>query len=490
MLLLVALAAADTSASSFSADAGDWEGGVVEDGVLRLDDTSATLDVGDLTSFEFTARMRLAAGEAFTVRLGEACSFSAAYTGAETISFGGETQPFPVGELSFVPRSTAALTNSGGAEALGVGDPDVVYWNGEWWMFYTATDASNVTSVRAATSPDLTSWTRKTSTVLSGASQPAAVVVSGELIVFYASGGQLWRTSSGDGTSFDFPTVVLSPGTGFDAGGLGHPSVLVDDATWRLWYSVPGTGASGSATSSDGNTFTRDAQLSTDNSRLYGIDVEDAELGLEGVYTLLDSVGFAQGGNDTNFSDANRDLRPILAMNDTSWSEGGFGTASAVRNGQALSLFVDASHDGSRLIGQVDTNPLPGSFGTLTLGWDGARVEAAWSDGPTMTCAMTAFEGITVTADGRAELDETSLTYAGKGTGDSGDTGADEETGSSSGDTDLGGLDSGEAGLNAGEWLGEPGGCGCASAPLTRGVALLLLPFLFLVARRRTARTA
>lgn len=486
MLLLVSLAAADTSASSFSSDAGDWEGGVVENGVLRLDDTTATLEVGELTSFEFSARMRLAAGEGFTVSLGDSCTFSADYAGKESLGFGGGSQPFPVSELTFMPGASPALSNSGGAEALGVSDPDVVYFNGEWWLFYTATDASNVTSVRAATSPDLTNWTRKSSTVLSGASQPAAVVVSGELIVFYASGGQLWRTTSGDGVSFDFPSVVLSPGTGFDAGGLGHPSVLLDDATWRLWYSVPGTGASGSATSSDGTTFTREAQLSTDNSRLYGVDVGDDEFGFEGVYTLLDSLGFAQGGNDMNFSDASRDLRPILGMNDPSWSGGGFGTASAVRNGQALTLFVDASHDGSRLIGQVDSNPLPGTFGILTLDWDGARVEAAWSDGPTMTCAMTSFERLTVTADGRAELDETILSYAGNGTGDSGDTGSDEETDSAGGDTEVGSLDSGEPGLNAGEWLGEPGGCGCSATTLTRSVALLLLPILFVVARRRS----
>lgn len=488
MLLLVALAAADTSASSFSSDAGDWDGGVVENGVLRLDDTTATLDVGELTSFEFSARMRLAAGEGFTVSLGDSCTFSADYAGKESIGFGGSSQPFPVSELTFVPGTSPALSNSGGAEALGVSDPDVVFFNGEWWLFYTATDASNVTSVRAATSTDLTNWTRKTSTVLSGASQPAAVVVSGELLVYYTSGGQIWRTSSGDGQSFEFPTVVLSPGTGFDAPGLGHPSVLVDDATWRLWYSVPSTGASGSATSSDGSTFTRDTQMSTDNSRLFGVDVADADLGLEGVYTLLDSVGFAQGGNDTNFADDTRDLRPLLAMNDTSWSEGGFGTASVVRNGHALHLFVDASHDGTRILGQIDSRPLPGTFGTLTLSWDGTEVDAAWSAGPSMSCTMSSFSGITVTADGRAEIDEASLSYAGRSTGDSADTAAIDDEDPN--DTANGGVDSGEPGLNAGEWLGEPGGCGCSTPPMTRGMAFLLLPLLLLVARRRSTRPA
>lgn len=493
MLLLVALARASTSDASFAADAGDWEGGSVEEGVLRLDDTSAVLNVGEVTSFVFTARMRLAAGEGFTVRLGDACTFTAEYTGAEEIGFGGSSQPFPVAELAFLPGSSPVLNGSGADETGGVGDPEVVYFNGTWWMFYTAFDTSLGPSVHAATSTDLTNWTRSSATVLAGASQPSAEVVAGELVLLYGSGGQLWRTSSPDGLSFSFPTVALSPGTGFDASGLGHPSVLAEEGAWRLWYSVPATGASGSATSSDGTVFTRDAELSVDNGRLFGVDVEVAALGFEGVYTLLDSIGFAVGGEDPHFADAGTDLRPLLSMNDTAWSEGGFGTAGMVRDGNALTLFVDASHENTQVIGQVTSSPLPGTFATLTVNWDGAQAEASWGGGPVMTCAMTEFVEITVTANGLAELDETSLTFEGTGTGDTGDTAEPVDSGTDTAagdDSGAGVIDTGPTGLNAGEWLGEPGGCGCSSAPARHALPLVLLPLLLQVARRRTARPA
>ena len=309
--------------------------------------------------------------------------------------------------------------------------------------------------------------------------------------MFYSAGGQIWRTSSVDGVSFDYPTVALSPGTGFDASGLGHPSVLVVDDTWRLWYSVPATGASGSATSATGTTFTRDAELSADNSRLFGVDVQDATLGLEGVYTLLDSVGFAVGGDDAHFADENDDVRPLLAMNDTAWSEGGFGTASLVRNGHTLTLLVDASHEGSRVIGQVNSAPMPGTFGTLSLSWDGSEALASWNGGPGMACALSEFDVLTVTAHGRAELDETSMEYAAADGGETGDTGSTKDTSANDddgGDSGMDEYDTGPAGLNAGEWLGEPGGCGCGTAPLPRAIASLILPFLLLHARRRTAR--
>jgi MYXO-CTERM domain-containing protein len=101
---------------------------------------------------------------------------------------------------------------------------------------------------------------------------------------------------------------------------------------------------------------------------------------------------------------------------------------------------------------------------------------------------MSSFSGITVTADGRAEIDEASLSYAGRSTGDSADTAAVDDEDPN--DTANGGVDSGEPGLNAGEWLGEPGGCGCSTPPMTRGMAFLLLPLLLLVARRRSTRPA
>ena len=59
-----------------------------------------------------------------------------------------------------------------------------------------------------------------------------------------------------------------------------------------------------------------------------------------------------------------------------------------------------------------------------------------------------------MTADGRAEIDEASLSYAGRSTGDSADTAAVDDEDPN--DTANGGVDSGEPGLNAGEWLGEP----------------------------------
>jgi hypothetical protein len=504
MLLLVSFAFAGSSATSFATDPGDWSGGTLGNGVLTVVDDEVTLDLGVLTSFTFTARMRLAEGDAFTVSVDDTCAFAAEYTGAAALRLGASTQPFGLPELAFSAAAAPAVSpGTLPAEAAGVGDPDVVSFNGAWWMFYTATDLGGATSVRAATSPDLQTWTAVDDLQLDGGAEPAALVTDdGTLVVYYAVAGSIYRTSSSDGVDFAFPNVALSPGPGFDASGLGHPSVTVDaDGAWHLWYGVPATGATGAAASADGLSFTRVAELNADASRLAGLDVDATDLGFEGIYTMIDSVGFADGGDDGTFSDAASDLRPVLAMNETAWSEGGFGTASLVHDGDARVGFVDAVHDGTRVIGRVDSAPEPGTWGSLVLTWDGTTLGATWNDGPELTCAVTDPGPFVVRANGTVELDETRLDYtmdaadtadtAGtptdSGPGDSGD---EEDTG----DDALDSADTGAMSFNAGEWLGEPGGCGCQStSPAPRPTqALSALGFLLLLraAFVRPARSA
>lgn len=335
-------------------------------------------------------------------------------------------------------------------------------------MFYGAADGSGAPAVHAARSTDLATWTRVEGFSLPGASEPTAIVEATSLVLYYADGGSIWRTQSDDGVSFDFPTVALAPGPGFDAAGLGHPAMLFDgDGLWQLWYGVPTTGASGSASSADGLTFTRDAELSPDSTRLSGLDVTDGLLGFEAVYTMLDSVGFASSADDSNFADDSSDVRPALVMNQAAWSDGGFGTAALVRNGVDLTVFVAAMDDGLTVIGRVTTQPEPGTWGGLSMTWDGTEVLASWNGGPTQSCALTDFEGISIVGVGRAEVDEVRVDYSAEGAIDTADTGGldtgDSADTADTGDTASDSADTGGPAYNAGEWMGEPGGCGCES---------------------------
>ncbi len=494
MLLLVSVAIAGSSASSFATDGGDWVGGSVAGGVLVLQDTAGDLDLGQVLTFELTARARLATGDRFEVQLSDDCALSVDYTGARSIGFGTGAVPFAAAELEMLPDSGALLSPMAD-ELGGIRHPDVVEFGGHWWMFYGAADAAGAHSVHAATSSDLATWTRVEGLSLPGASEPTAVVEATSLVLYYTDGGSIWRTESDDGLSFDFPTVALAPGPGFDAAGLGHPSMLFDgDGLWRLWYGVPTTGASGSASSADGLTFTRDAELWPDATRLSGLDVTDGTLGFEAVYTMLDSVGFASSPDDSTFADDSTDVRPALVMNQAAWSDGGFGTAALVRNGVDLSVFVDAMDDGVSVIGRVATRPEPGTWGALTMTWDGSEVLASWNGGPTQSCALGAFEGISIVGVGRAEIDEVRVDYsadAGVDTADTGgtDTGdsADSADTADTGDTAADSADTGGPAYNAGEWLGEPGGCGCESGAGGGGVAGLMLAGALAQRRRRRA---
>lgn len=490
MLFLVAFALAGTSAASFATDAGDWDGGTVTGGALVLVDDAATLDVGAVTSFEFTARMRLASGEAFRAELSNACVLRADYSVEQDVSFNTESVPFGVEELELLPDAGFVLApGTSTPEGAGVSDPDVVYFSGKWWMFYTATSSVGGTEVHAATSYDLESWTRFTSVALAGGSQPAAVVDGTELVLYYAQSGSIYRTTSSDGTTFAFPSVALAPGPGFDATGLGHPSVLLDDGAWRLFYGVPATGATGSATSSDGLSFTRDAELSTDDSRLGALDVADDVFGLEGVYTMLDAVGFARAGDDAAFADDSADLLPVLGINDAAWSDGGFGTSALVRNEGELTLFVDAVDAGARGIARVATAPSPGTWGTLSITWDGTTATASWNGGPALTCPMADFEALVMGAEGQVEIDEAEITYVAVQGGDTAtldtaDTG-DSAAATDSGDTAAPDTADTGVGFNAGEWMGEPGGCGCDSSGGAGMAASVSAALLLLRAARR-----
>lgn len=499
MLLLASIALASSSSASFAVDSGAWSGGTVSDGVLEIADASATLDLGVVSSFTFAARMRLASGDQFSVGTGSLCTFIADYTGAQALSLDNASVPFNVDELAFTASSQAVVEPDDLSEAAGVGDPDVVSFGGQWWMFYTATDLGSLPAVHAATSADLTTWTRLDTLELDGGAEPTAIDDDGTLVVYYTAGGTIYRTTTTDGTSFSFPTVALSPGPDFDSSGLGDPSILRGaDGTWHLWYSVTDSGATGHAISNDGLGFTRSGELSTDGSRLAALDVTDGTFGFEGVYTMLDSVGFAPGGDDPEFIDATADIRPALAMNDTSWSEGGFGSAAAVRDNAGLTLFVDGVDSGQRVIGRVDTAPAPGGWGSLVLRWDGTTLTASWNDGPDLTCALSNVGPFVVTATGTAELDEVRVDYSGTATTDTADTGTPHDSGADTaagdtGDSALDSADTGALGFNAGEWLGEPGGCGCQSTSPPRATPVLTVFASLLLIRAalvRPARTA
>lgn len=500
MLLLAAIAIAETgaeagtgtSAESFASDAGDWVGGTVANGVLSLMDSAASLTPGDLSNCTVTARVRLVSGTALQFSAG-AAQFAANYSAGGGLSLGTETAPFPITELSLSADAGAILVST--ANEAEISDPELVEHGGVYILYYAAKDEAGTTNIYAATSTDLATFTRMDTPILANATDPAAFSDGTTLTLAFSRDGQLRFATSTDGRVATESSAVLSAGSGFDAAGLESPALVAADGVNRLWYTAIGTGQAGYATSTDGQTYTRESSLTTDSSRLSGMDAILGEYGWEAIYTMSDSLGFAVGGTDPMFADAAGDVRPIARTSDASWANQGFGTPSAIRVGQQLYVFVGASDEGDAVIGRFVAVPEPGGWATLVFDWDGTNATASWNGGPTLTTALDSIDVLTFGATGTVEIDEVTVSYSSTSdTGsvvDTGTDGVDSADTASALDT-AGTIDSAwdtGSGMNAGEWLGDPGGCGCAQSPGTTPLLVSISGWAALLARMRRANS-
>jgi hypothetical protein len=475
MLLLASLAFAGSSATSFATDAGEWVGGALGDGVLEVDPAGASLNIEGMTSFTLTLRVRVVDGSTLSLTTGEQ-NFTATYGEGGRLSYAEQTAPFAVDERSF---------------------DEVAYVNGAWLMAFTQVASDGSSSIGSATSADLQTWTAGP-TLLTDASAPS-FALSTTTTLIAARDGSLVRADSTDGVTFSETGTILSPGPDFDAGGLDLPSVVIDSTgAWRLWYAAPESGATGYATSGDGTSFIREGELSEDSSRLWAADVAETEFGFESVYSMTDSLGWATGGSDPSFSAEASDLRPLVSYNDASWADGGLGSPSLVVDGDDVYVFVDASDDGQRAIGRFDGVPESGNWASLVVSWDGETATVSWNGGPPMSGALTGLDGFTLSTDGLVEIDEANLEYTDASSADSGDTGtidtgdtAVDTAATDSGDTGVSSYDTAEdtaVGYNAGEWLGDPGGCGCNGAPVPVGAMLSVTAGMTLLTRGRRGK--
>jgi hypothetical protein len=148
-------------------------------------------------------------------------------------------------------RSGASPVLSAGAagtwDAGGVRYP-VVHFDGTTWRLWYQGVGSGSLAIGLATSTDGLTWTRSGSvpvvtdgSVVSGYAPGAVVKTATKWVVFYAADGGVGRATSTDGTTFVNEGEVI-PASGFIRNG--RPSVILDGATWRIWYTrVEGVGS-------------------------------------------------------------------------------------------------------------------------------------------------------------------------------------------------------------------------------------------------------
>jgi predicted GH43/DUF377 family glycosyl hydrolase len=179
------------------------------------------------------------------------------------------------------PSHGDPLIDAGPADSFdegGVATPAPVHDGTQWVIYHTSLDSSldAVLGLHLA-ADDLSSVTRVASPVLSsgtgfdsdGCADPSVVVQGTALTIFYAgldTSTGLWSIGAATADISAPETLtrvgqILAPEPDTaDAGGLRHPMVLLDGATWHLWYSAvdsDGVERTAYSTSSDGLVWTK-----------------------------------------------------------------------------------------------------------------------------------------------------------------------------------------------------------------------------------------
>ena len=466
MLPWIPVALALESSSSLE----EWDGGTIDGDVLRVSDGSATLVTGEMTSFSFSARLRLVEGNGVALITGDA-ALQLVYTSAGGVHFGDTEIPFSASERTWTADDSPILRPEGAWEGATIGSPEVVAFEDNWLLYYTGADAQ----IGMASSTDLESWTRYADPVLDGAN-PGVVVADTDVVLFYDCDGAICRATSANGLAFFGEGVVI------DEGSRPSPS-LGEDGVWTMYY----TRADGSAvyaTSTDGVGW--DDPTAMDDG-FAGVDVGADVYGYEGVYSIGDGLGWAVGAVDPALGDT--DVVPLIELGDVAWASASMGDASWVLDGTTLHLFFA----GDDSIGHAVQTPRPGGFAFVELNWDGTSCTAEWDGGPILTVALDAADGFELLPDGTAELEQVDVSWSVPG-GDTGDTASDTgDTASDTGDTASDtAIDSGDTAIDTGdtaidtavdsaagqltiEKYGEPGGYLCGTVHAPYGLALLSL---------------
>lgn len=464
MLPWIPVALALESSSSLE----DWDGGTIDGDTLSVSSGSATLTTGEMTSFSFSARLRLVEGNGLALLAGDA-AVQLVYTTTGGVRFGDTEIPFSASERAWTADDSPVLRPEGAWEGTALGSPDVVAFEDGWLLYYTGADAE----IGVASSTDLESWTRYADPLLTG-TNPGAVVVDTDVVLFYDCDGAICRAASANGLEFVDGGVVIDEGS--------RPSpVLGDDGAWTLYYTLA-DGTPVYTTSEDGVSWADPTPI---DDGYAGVDVGADAYGFEGVYSIGDGLGWAVGEVDPALGDS--DVVPLLEVGDVVWASSTIGDAAWVLDGTTLHVFFA----GDDSIGHARTTPRSGAFGFLDMEWDGTSCTAAWDGGPTLTVDLDAADGFELLPDGTVEMEQVDVSWSVPG-GETGDTAGD--TGDTAGDTatDSGdtAIDSGDTAIDSGdtagdtatdsasgplaaEEYGEPGGYLCGTVRAPYGLALL-----------------
>ncbi len=167
-----------------------------------------------------------------------------------------------LGDFGWEKESVAPiipLGSPGDWDAASIGEPAVVKDGANSYkLWYSGSGNDGVFRIGYATSNDGTSWIKNSTFVLptgapgawdaAGVASPAVVKDGSTYKMWYmgeASDGivAIGYATSGNGTSWNkTATPVLTGGAGFEAEGVGSPSVILDGATWKMWYTGKSSG--------------------------------------------------------------------------------------------------------------------------------------------------------------------------------------------------------------------------------------------------------
>lgn len=522
LLLILAAHATERMEHGFDDASHPWQGGEVQDGALHLDRGSAILDVPDATALTAQLVLRQRDAQALRLRVGDA-TWAADYTRDGALTLGADVLHFPHGHRSWQTESTPVLEPdpTQTSEAGSVLHCDVHFDDATatWLLYYTGEmrPGYGYRQLHLATSTDGVHWTRhpdnpivtidydKTTVDGIHAHMPSVVVdASGGWHLYYACyengvGNRICHATSTDGRVWDRPAygagrVALDLGDpgAFDDASLREPDVSVAaDGTLRMLYvgtrSGEHYGPAGLASSPDGWTWTRVAQLTAAESELQGGTVLQSPYGLEQWYQCNDAFCYAHspgvdaaGGVD--WTTWTLHSTPILTKDWATWNSGYIQAPSAwLVDSRTVHLWFNAYDYGAgvEVLAHARSVPLPDQWVTVDVEWDGSVVRVRFDDGPALEAAVDSVPALVVESGGVAELDAFWLEWEPVAQDTDPVDSEPDPSGDSSVDTHA---DSAQGSAPSGDPAdpsGEPA-CGCA-APIGRvqfvwvGIALLML---------------
>lgn len=435
---------AEQGSADFQASAGAWEGGTLGEGVLRLDQETAELELGEFEALGVTLRLRPVDAERLELALGTA-SWVADYgarSGGIVLDGVGEPEaiPFPPEQRTWVPDSQPLIVPDGpgwyGGDALHC---EVIVVDGVFYLYWTGalSPGYGYRQIGVATSTDGKNWTPyvdnpvlridyDTSTVDGIHVHMPTVVVdpdSGQWSMFYSCyqngvGNRICRATSGDGLNWAPRGVALDLGAvgEVDSGSLRMPDVLIDEAgTWHMLYNatdpVQHYGPTAYATSKDGVQWTKQGAITADETRLQGGGMLVTAYGVEQWWNCADAfcTSVADLSNWSSWVDS---AEPILVKNWAAWNSGYVQAPSPWQIGQQLHMWFNA-YDyavGNEVIAHAQSEPKAGAWMELVLDWDGETLQVQLDEGPVLEVPANGGT-LSLRTEGVLELDQADWTW-------------------------------------------------------------------------------